>query len=90
MGHAGSWRKSCLTEGHPVPRPRGRKLPIMFKDQQENSGAGAQNMEERLGQVITKAILGVLFTEDFRMLFFCLLAWRFLLEGIAVGSAKVS
>lgn len=35
MGHVDSWRKGCIIEEHPVPRPHGRRVSFMFKEQQE-------------------------------------------------------
>lgn len=61
--------------------PVAGSCPLCSKTSKENSGAGAQNMEERLGQVITKAILGVLFTEDFRMLFFFFACMEISIKG---------
>lgn len=46
---------------------------LCSKNSKKNNVAGAEHMEEWLGEVITKGILGFLFTKDFHMLFFCLL-----------------
>lgn len=47
---------------------------LCSKNSKKNNVAGAEHMEERFGEVITKGIiLGFLFAKDFHMLFLCFL-----------------
>lgn len=86
MGRVDPWRKSCVGEVHPVQRPHGRRVSVMFQGQQGEHCCWSRKYggEIRRGDQNGS-------TENFCLLkificyfCFCLLTWRFLLVGIAV------